>query len=914
MRSAGQADVFADFPLHPLVGQLLAEHTQQRWTARLDEFWCRVEPAGHRYPRQGWKLHLSATPLSAPIMLYRAARVLIAHGCAFKYAKSLDRVADLCSTRWQRGAGGKFVTAYPNDDEQFRRLAEELDRATAHLPGPKILSDRPYRVGSLVHYRFGGFDPKIVLSNDGEYVGMLVAPDGTQEPDRRLAWFSPPAWAVQPLPAEAARPTRTQPPAAVLLADRFVVHTAIQHANKGGVYRATDRSTGAEVVIKEARPHVGATIAGTDVRDVLRCEARALELLAPTGLVPGKVALWEQQGNLFLAEQYLPGRTLREWAVQGADRAVADSVPVSERWATASRLVNQLLDLVTAAHDTGVVLCDLNPNNVLVADDGSVRLVDLEAVTCPGTPAICVMTPGFTAPEQVDGPPFGPAPQQPADLYALGATILFAVACVAPLLPADAGRPDRLRRLVEAAAREDPVLARLAPLVLGLLRQDPGQRWTIERARDFLRTANEPEVARVRRARPQALPLDRLIRDGLDHVLDARLDATADTARARLWPSGPFGTGTDTCNVQHGAGGVLAVLVRAAAATGEPRLRAAVGQTAEWIRRQPTPERVLPGLYFGRAGTAWALHEAGSLLGDADSIAFARDLADALPVGWPNPDVCHGAAGAGMALLHLWRATGDEGLAEKVRACADGLVRAAARVDGVLCWPVPATFASTFAGQARYGFGHGVAGIGTFLLAAGQDLGQREYLDLAEAAGQTLRTSASAGGVTVYWPERVGSAQPLAPGMGAHWCSGASGIGTFLVRLCQATGADWARELALRCAATVLAERWRSSPAACHGLAGDGDFLLDLAETLDAPELRGRAEDLLESAYLRHAMRADRLVFPDETMLGDTVDYGTGLCGVLAFLLRLRYGGARMWMPERCSAPAGRLAAAGAVK
>ncbi|MGW2221707.1 class III lanthionine synthetase LanKC N-terminal domain-containing protein [Nonomuraea sp. NPDC001684] len=48
------------------------------------------------------------------------------------------------------------------DDEQFRRLAAELDRVTSGLPGPVILSDRPVRPGSLVHYRYGVFHAKSV--------------------------------------------------------------------------------------------------------------------------------------------------------------------------------------------------------------------------------------------------------------------------------------------------------------------------------------------------------------------------------------------------------------------------------------------------------------------------------------------------------------------------------------------------------------------------------------------------------------------------------------------------------------------------------------------------------------------------------------------------------------------------------
>lgn len=107
------------------------------WTVEPGDFWCHVVPAGATRRTQGWKLHVSATPLSAPLTLARAADVLVAHRAAFKFAGSPARVAALVSGRYERGGGGKFLTVYPADDDHFRLLAEELHLATLGLPGPR---------------------------------------------------------------------------------------------------------------------------------------------------------------------------------------------------------------------------------------------------------------------------------------------------------------------------------------------------------------------------------------------------------------------------------------------------------------------------------------------------------------------------------------------------------------------------------------------------------------------------------------------------------------------------------------------------------------------------------------------------------------------------------------------------------
>jgi class IV lanthipeptide synthase len=213
------------------------------WTVEAGAFWCSLSPGDGRMPEQGWKLHVSATQLSAPVVLSRAADVLLAEGCAFKFARGLDEVASLLSNRCDRGRGGKFITAYPVDDEMFGRVASSLDLATDGLPGPAILSDRRLRPGSLVHYRYGVFSAASVLNNDGGFESMLTGPEGVQVKDERLAWFSPPSWAVPPLPEPSAADAG-RVPESVLIADRFVVREAVRHSYRGGVYRATDRDTG----------------------------------------------------------------------------------------------------------------------------------------------------------------------------------------------------------------------------------------------------------------------------------------------------------------------------------------------------------------------------------------------------------------------------------------------------------------------------------------------------------------------------------------------------------------------------------------------------------------------------------------------------------------------------------------------
>lgn len=876
-----------------IVESVLRQQDRAGWTIRPGATWCRVLPPTRPHLVQGWKLHISATPLSAPLVLARSAEVLVRDGSAFKFAKSVDQVARLTSRGADRGAGGKFITVYPDmDEDRLRDLADALHLATRGLPGPGILSDRRYRPGSLVHYRYGVFTGVPVLGNDGMREAMLIAPDGKLVRDQRKAWFCPPPWAppdpfAQP-PASAGASV-AQRPKPVLLAGRYAVRQAIRHSFCGGVFRAEDQYTGQSVIIKQARPHTGADLTGRDACDARRHEADMSRRLAPTGVAARLVELFEQQGDLFLVLEQIDGVTLREW-VPGHLAWAAGT-----RWGSdpaAGQIARGLVDLMDLIHQQRLVLRDFNPNNVMVTAGNGLRLVDLEMLAPFGQLVPRGFTPGYEAPEQRRSGVADPA----ADRYSLGATLFYLASGADPALPADdpgvRSQLDRLRDWLSRLSVGNPVVRWLAPSILQLMDDDPARRPDLSIVREAVAVPLDPTraPARTRKAiRLDGTGLTQAISDATDYLLDA-MDPSSTT---RLWPTSDRAANSDPFAVHHGAAGVLATLVRAQRGQPQPRLLERIAAAANWIRRRIRGvPRALPGLYFGHAGTAWALLEAGQLLHDQRLVDLAEELAHRLPLRWPNQDICHGAAGAGMAQLRFFEVTGRPGYLDRADQAAGVVASAATDIDGILMWPIPGDFPSQLAGARHLGFAHGVAGVGAFLLAAGHATGVRRYLDLAVKAAATLASTGERDSGAAYWPTAPGGQRRT------HWCSGSSGVGTFLLRTWQHTGEHQFRELATQAATAVHRARWRAGPSQCHGLAGDAEFLLDLAQALDHSRYRTWAHELANCVYARHAIRSGRILAPDETGMAVVPDYGVGLAGVLALLLRLRDGGPRMWLPE----------------
>jgi hypothetical protein len=96
-------------------------------------------------------------------------------------------------------------------------------------------------------------------------------------------------------------------------------------------------------------------------------------------------------------------------------------------------------------------------------------------------------------------------------------------------------------------------------------------------------------------------------------------------------------------------------------------------------------------------------------------------------------------------------------------------------------------------------------------------------------------------------------------------------------------------------AQAVMENSWRGVLGQCHGLAGNGDFLLDMAEMANRQRYEAMAHQLARIIFASRAYRDGRVVFPDERGNPSPV-WADGVSGILAFLLRLRHRSPRLWM------------------
>ena len=322
---------------------------------------------------QGWKVHVSATPECAVETLARTTRVCVDAGVSFKFLPTLTELTESSSKNQARGAAGKFITIYPDDDGQLGELLSVLASALKGQEGPYILSDLRYVPDAPVFVRYGAIMGARVPDVDDEPVDSIVDPrDMRLVPDHRDPRVVIPDGVEVPEFLRAAYEASQQ--SCVSRLDDFVSIKPLSFSNAGGVYRA-ELPDGEVRILREARPH-----AGLDGRNRCALQRQLVEeevlrdLVGVKGVqqLRGVFTAWEHR---YLEVDYIPGVTLSSWMVQNTHLQEKDPVEYARQVVA---IVEQLIAVVEAIHQRGWAFGDLHPGNVLVSDDGAVTMLDLE--------------------------------------------------------------------------------------------------------------------------------------------------------------------------------------------------------------------------------------------------------------------------------------------------------------------------------------------------------------------------------------------------------------------------------------------------------------------------------------------------------------------------------------------------------
>lgn len=397
----------------------LARKAEHEWQQLCDAYLpIRVKGSIWRYSRkrlrgdlsQGWKLHVSATILSACAVLRLIAPYLKRREIWFKAPKSLAELHKLNSGIYYGFSQvGKFVTVYPQSAEAAVDIASELHALTAKFTAPMVPYDNALRNRSCVYYRYGSFSLRLKTTFRKKRVLAIARPDGKLVPDSREPRAAVPHWLTDPFQSvrsQAALEVETP------LETDYTGYEALTQRGRGGIYQARDVSSMPRklCVIKEGRRYGETDWLGRDGFFRIKREAEVLRLTGTAG-VPRVLRTFRANGCYYLVTERIAGKSLQQ-------------VLASRQRMSTRRMLDycaQMARIVADIHAAGWAWRDCKPDNFLVEKNHKLRALDFEgACRLDETDPPWGATPGYSRPRRSwdSGSP------EAMDLYALGTSIM----------------------------------------------------------------------------------------------------------------------------------------------------------------------------------------------------------------------------------------------------------------------------------------------------------------------------------------------------------------------------------------------------------------------------------------------------------------------------------------------------------
>ncbi|MGW1680726.1 serine/threonine-protein kinase [Saccharopolyspora sp. NPDC002376] len=258
-----------------------------------------------------------------------------------------------------------------------------------------------------------------------------------------------------------------------LIGDRYRLNRKLGGGAMGTVWAGTDELLRRPVAVKEVKLPPGMPDEeAAEMRERALREARAIAVLSH----PNVVTLYDvarEHGEPFVVMELVPSQSLA--AILGEHGELDDHQIAMIAEGCAAGL--------DAAHRAGIVHRDVKPGNVLIGDDGRIKVSDFgisrniaeHTITSTG---ILLGTPSYIAPEVVAGEGVTAS----ADLWGLGATLFAAAEGRSPYDVGD----DPLATVTEVVRGPVPRVNRSGPIgeiITALMVKDPTRRMPLTEVR-----------------------------------------------------------------------------------------------------------------------------------------------------------------------------------------------------------------------------------------------------------------------------------------------------------------------------------------------------------------------------------------------------------------------------------------------
>lgn len=232
-------------------------------------------------------------------------------------------------------------------------------------------------------------------------------------------------------PDDSARDPLTLAPGSILM-NRYVVGRVIGKGGFGITYLAYDALTRKKIAVKEYFPYglaqrtggsIEVSVTSDDSAETFRLgaekfynEAKLVSRFNGNPNIVGVYDCFYENDTVYMAMEYLSGSTLKEYIREHGILSAPQALYVA----------NSITNALVVAHSASVLHRDISPDNVMLCDNGDIKLIDFGAarqLVAERSQAFSViLKPGFAPPEQ-----YSKKGNQGSwtDVYSLGTTLYF---------------------------------------------------------------------------------------------------------------------------------------------------------------------------------------------------------------------------------------------------------------------------------------------------------------------------------------------------------------------------------------------------------------------------------------------------------------------------------------------------------
>lgn len=266
-----------------------------------------------------------------------------------------------------------------------------------------------------------------------------------------------------------------------VVAERYVIRRRLGAGGMGEAWLAEDRVLHRKLVLKRLTGAHAALqeSAGPQAGQLLSEAKRSTAIDSPH--IAQVFDVCSHRGEWLLAMEYVAGRDLR---------AVLGSPLDAERYFA---LAVQIAEAIEAAHASGVLHCDIKPENIMVTEQGFVKVLDFglarmvaraggdnETVSVAASGSVFAGTPGYMAPEVLREA----EPTEQSDIFALGVVLYEMAGGHAPFKGKSLADSVQMTLTAEPAAldlKERGLPADLNRVLKKAMMKDPARRYATVR-------------------------------------------------------------------------------------------------------------------------------------------------------------------------------------------------------------------------------------------------------------------------------------------------------------------------------------------------------------------------------------------------------------------------------------------------